>query len=109
MYTGILALIPADQNDDVVTLPLETLIAVISVRVANVKTAAECRAILEAKIGRELVAAEISDILGMISYITGGANVNEKLVRLFRLKNALNAIELGLGLTDAEIRTIAGI
>ena len=107
--SGVLSLVPNGQSSNEKVLPLEVLIAVVSMFAAGVRTASECVTIIEGVIGRELALEEVADLQAIAAHINSGSSVADKMARLLRVRNALNAIELNLGLNDSEVRQLAGI
>lgn len=106
-YSGILNWVPQSGTESKVSMS-DTL-TVVSLFVANIWTAQQCIEFFELKLGRELTLPESDDLTTIAVYVKQGSGEEGKMARLQRVRNGLEAIERGFGLSDLEIRQLAGI
>ena len=104
-YTGILKWNPAVPNDD--NIAVADILTIVSLFVAEMWTGNQCKDKLAELLDRDLTTEEVTDLLSIANYVKDGGSMAE--CRLQKVRNGLLAIERNLGLTDAEIRQLAGL
>ena len=106
-YSGVLSWVPQPGGESKVSVA--DALTVISLFAADIWTAGQCKNKFVSLLGRELTQPEIDDLLSIANYVRQGGTDEKKMARLQRVRNGLEAIERNLGLTELEIRQLAGI
>lgn len=107
MYSGLLGWVPQAGGESKVAI--SDALTVISLFVAGVWSAQECKNKFESLLERGLTAEESADLIAIAGFVNGGTGQEGKMARLSRVKNGLEAIERDFGLTEAEVRQLMGI
>lgn len=84
-----------DEEQGEKKMPVHTFTSILSEYLNGQVTAAPAKTAIEAKIERVLSADETTDILNMLAYLDGGADVAEKQARLRELDSVLILAQSG--------------
>ena len=95
------------END--ITLPQSFFDGLFLMSVAGIRTSAQLRTLIEDKMGRTLLQAEIDDLTAVIAYVQAGTGEAGKIARLHRFTSVSGIWETGQGnITEAEARMMMG-